>query len=354
MERYFQISFHALILTAFFALVKTGRIDIGAILLFVVCFGFTTYRVLAGRPPLLSDRGAFYLSLGYIFLLRFRQPDSVAIVHQCHPFTWSSSWKSPNWPRKKGDRDYLYLILLAFLQVLAASSLTIDISFVLTLSLFLVALISTLMSFDIHRSQRETSEAEPIPIDGPLGGMSLWAAAWIVIIGVGLFFAMPRIGTGYFSRAATQALLLSGFTDTVALGEIGKVKLSSALVMRTRILSGSPTAAPKWRGLALDTFDGHTWYKSNRQRELLRRTVDNEYVIQTMTGIGEPVQFQVFLEPLPRPRCLALTPSVRLAEISEVSNAITTTRSISEFGRQGGRSTRCVPKSARDTPRRYR
>ena len=73
--------------------------------------------------------------------------------------------------------------------------------------------------------------------------MSVWATVWIVIIGVALFFAMPRIGTGYFSRAATQALLLSGFTDTVELGTIGEVKLSSALVMRTRAIDGSPSAA---------------------------------------------------------------------------------------------------------------
>ncbi len=302
MERYFQISFHALILTAFVALVETGRIDIGSIVLFLAVFGVTTNRVLKGQPPLLSARGAFFLSLGYIF---FFVLDSLilsgsfisAIIHLVLFLELAKL------AQKKVDKDYLYLILLAFLQVLAASSLTIDISFVFTLFFFLVALVSTLMSFDIHRSQRETSDPGRVPIDGPLGGMSVWATVWIVIIGLGLFFAMPRIGTGYFSRAATQALLLSGFTDTVELGEIGEVKLSSALVMRTRILDGSPSVVPKWRGLALDTFDGHTWSKSRRRRQGLRRSRagGDEYRIQPMTGTGEAVRFEIFLEALATP-----------------------------------------------------
>ena len=303
MERYFQISFHALILTAFIALVETGRIDIGSIVLFLVFFGVTTRRVLKGQPPLLTARGAFFLSLGYIF---FFVLDSLilsgsfisAIIHMV------LFLEIAKLAQTKEDKDYLYLILLAFLQVLAASSLTIDISFVFTLFFFLVALVSTLMSFDIYRSQRETSNSERIPIYGPLGGMSVWATAWIVIIGIALFFAMPRIGTGYFSRAATQALLLSGFTDTVELGEIGEVKLSSALVMRTRILSGPPSAVPKWRGLALDTFDGHTWSKARRRRQGIRRSRagdNNDYPIQPMSGTGEAIRVEVFLEPLATP-----------------------------------------------------
>ena len=200
--------------------------------------------------------------------------------------------------QEKKDKDYLYLIILAFLQVLAASSLTIDVSFILMLLLFLVALVSTLMSFDIYRSQRQEPEAGSTRIDGPLGGMSVWATMWIVIIGLGLFLVIPRIGTGYFSRAASQALLLSGFTETVELGEIGRVKLSSALVMRTRLLSGTPSAAPKWRGIALDSFDGRKWSKTNRGRQLRRSSGQNFIGIKPFDGVGERARFEIFLEPL--------------------------------------------------------
>jgi transglutaminase-like putative cysteine protease len=204
----------------------------------------------------------------------------------------------------KKDKDYLYLMLLAFLQILAASSLTIDISFVITLGLFLVALVSTLMSFDIVRSQRTERVYTGPDIDRSLGGMSVWATAWIVVVGMALFFSIPRIGTGYFSRAAEQALLISGFTETVELGEIGEIKQSSALVMRTRVVDGTASALPKWRGIALDTFDGARWSKTRRRRRQAVRTSPNTYIVDVRpsnlggAGTGDDVRFEVFLEPL--------------------------------------------------------
>src|SRR4029450_3231761 len=113
----------------------------------------------------------------------------------------------------------------------------------------------------------------------PLTGMSLWATVWIILIGVGLFFIIPRVGTGYFSRADTQSLLLTGFTDSVQLGEIGQVKLSSAVVMHARQISGTPFAILKWRGIALDLFDGHTWVKADRKRSPLYATGEGHYSI---------------------------------------------------------------------------
>jgi transglutaminase-like putative cysteine protease len=299
-ERYFQISFHLLVLTGFMALVETGRLDIPSVLIFLTLFSATAYRTLKRRPPLLGAHAAFFLSLVYVFFfvvdaLIISASFIAAIIHLILFLELAKLAQA------KTDKDYLYLILLSFLQVLAASSLTIDMSFAITLFFFLVALVSTLMSFDIYRSHRSASNADTLPIGVSLSGMSVWAAIWIVVIGVALFFTIPRMGTGYFSRAATQGLLLSGFSDSVELGAIGEVKLSSALVMRTRLLDGLPTAAPKWRGLALDTFDGRTWSKSNRRRESLRSRGEDQYSVQDRTGHGTPLLFQVFLEPLATP-----------------------------------------------------
>src|SRR4029453_16051442 len=168
------------------------------------------------------NRGAFFISCAYI---AFFVSDSLVISRSFIPATIHMVLflELAKLFQEKTDKDYLYLIILAFLQVLAASSLTIDMSFVATLFLFLVALVSTLMSFDMYRSERNTSTRAQ-NVEAPLSGMSLWATIWIIVIGVGVFFAIPRIGTGYFSRADTPSLLLTGFTDTVQLGDIGQVK----------------------------------------------------------------------------------------------------------------------------------
>jgi len=307
MERYFQISFHAMILSAFLALYGTGRVEALTLVIFMAGFVATAQRSLRGRPPLLTSRQAFYLSLTYVAFFVFdamfvSRSFVAAIIHMVLFLELAKM------AQRKNDKDYLYLILLAFLQVLAASSLTIDMSFVVMLSLFLVALVSTLMSFDVVRSERgHGTGKDPFEHRGTeavLAGMSVWASLWIAVVSVGLFFAIPRIGTGYFSRAASQVLLISGFSERVSLGEIGEVKQSSALVMRTRVLEGSITRLPKWRGIALDTFDGTTWSQSPGRRSPIRRLGPDNYVLPESpdrpqgAGSGEFARFEVFLEPI--------------------------------------------------------
>ncbi len=307
MERYFLFSFHALILTAFLALYGTGRVEALTLVIFLAGFAATARQSFRGRPPLVTARQAFYLSLGYIafFVVDAMLVSSSFVEAIIHMVLFLELAKMA---QKKNDKDYLYLILLAFLQVLAASSLTIDASFVVMLSLFLVALVSTLMSFDVVRSERgladRNDESGQRGSEAVLAGMSVWASLWIAIVGVGLFFAIPRIGTGYFTRAAAQALLISGFSERVSLGEIGEVKQSSALVMRTRLLDGSVTGLPKWRGVALDTFDGNAWSKSPGRRSPIRRVGSENYVLPA-TGEHLPdaahsdlARFEVFLEPI--------------------------------------------------------
>jgi len=296
MQRYFQISCHGLILSAFAALALTGRLDSPSILAVSIGLGISIYRTLKGMPPPLAARSAFLLSCGYIFFFVF---DSLVLSGSFIPATIHLVLflQLTKLFQEKTDKDYLYLIVLSFLQLLAAASLTIDISFVATLFLFMVALVSTLMSFDMYRCMRKLAlDAGHIAV--PLGGMSLWSTIWIIFTGIALFFVIPRIGTGYFSRADTPSLLLSGFTETVRLGEIGEVKLSSAVVMHAKQINGPPFGVLKWRGIALDTFDGHHWSKTNRRRMGVQPSLDSQYWLRPIGKSSDHVRYQILLEPL--------------------------------------------------------
>jgi hypothetical protein len=182
-------------------------------------------------------------------------------------------------------------------MVLAAASLTVDFSYLVTLLLFLIALVATLMSFEIFRSQRANSK-ETATVGGSLTGVSVWASAWIILLGSALFFAIPRVGTGYFSRAANTPVLLTGFSDNVRLGEIGEIKKSSAVVMRAKRVSGRPSSGLRWRGIALDRFDGSVWHKSDITREEVQQVSTGMYLLQPLEHVSDGVQYDILLEPM--------------------------------------------------------
>ena len=296
MKRYFELSVHALIGTAFFALTLTGRLDALSIIVFAPVFFVSLYRTVNARPPLLTARGAFYLSCAYIlvFLFDFYALSGTLIGATVHMVLFLELAKLL---QAKTDKDYLYLILLSFVKILAASSLTVDMSFVVTLLLFLIAFVSTLMSFDMYRSQRAAPQTTTRETAVSLGGMSVWTTLCIIVVGSGLFFVIPRVGTGYFTRAASSPLLLSGFNDNVKLGEIGQLKLSSAVVMHAKRLEGTPFAVLKWRGVVLDTFDGSDWKKKNRRRSVVMPE-DNRYSFGKISPRSDVASYEVLLEPL--------------------------------------------------------
>jgi len=294
-KRYCEISCHAVVGSAFLALAITGRLDLFSMLLFPVAVGVSLHRILKGMPPLLSAAAVSRLSLLYLAVtaLDIGFLSRSVIGAGIHMVLFVEIVKLH---QERSDKDYLYLIVLSFLKILAAASLTLDISFVATLLLFIVSLVSMLMSFEIYRAERNsrmtTREAAAI-----LSRYSLWTTMWIVIIAGGIFFLIPRGGVGYFARSAVSPLLLSGFTDNVELGQIGELKKGSAIVMHAQQTHGAPFPVLKWRGVALDTFNGLRWFRKN----VTRYTVSPEnstYIFSLQPARGDLASFNILLEPI--------------------------------------------------------
>src|SRR5262245_47879564 len=119
MKRYFQISCHALIISAFLALALTGRLDLPWIAIFSLGVIGSAYRAAKGTRAPLSGRTAFLLSCGYI---AFFVVDSAIISRSFIPASIHLVLflELVKLYQRKTNKDYLYLIVLAFLQVLAA------------------------------------------------------------------------------------------------------------------------------------------------------------------------------------------------------------------------------------------
>ena len=78
---------------------------------------------------------------------------------------------------------------------------------------------------------------------------------------------IPRYRTGYLTNLSMQAQNITGFSETVNLGDIRKILRSPMVVMRI-IPEGNPRAyvGVKWRGVTLDSFNGKKWFNDNADR----------------------------------------------------------------------------------------
>ncbi len=172
----------------------------------------------------------------------------------------------------KTPRDYGYLKIIAGLELLAAATLSFQLSFFLFLVLFLIATIATYASGEIRNSALAYSAVAPKVGSRPRAlGAGLrrfpqrlsWFTAFsflgILAITGGAFFVLPRTARGAFQRFIPRQYHLPGFSNEVTLGEIGEIKQSSRPVMHVRPYSGGGFMNVRWRGSVLSQFDGQRW-----------------------------------------------------------------------------------------------
>jgi len=310
---YFKLSSYILIASGFLAVVATGSVDFPSILLFALALVFSWFvpeARLRERMPqwLLNSMALAYFP---IYLLDYRFLSQSFLVSTIHLIFYIAALKLFT---RSTDRDFAYLYLISFALLLAASTLTIDITYAACLTLFLFSAVSSTILFEM-RSSSEAAQKQgklkpfvpaikssrqglelfiPFPC-GRFALISLSMMVGIVLIAVPLFLLLPRVSLGIYNRPTARSQLMSGFSETVELGEIGTILLSDALVMTVR-LSENPERLPfglKWRGVALDFYDGHSWSRRRAGRE--RMSLQGEYFKLEEYAQGTSILTQTFL-----------------------------------------------------------
>jgi hypothetical protein len=156
-------------------------------------------------------------------------------------------------------RDCLLILLLAFVQVTLAASLTTDLTFIMTFLCFLFFSISALVVF----SQGERPHLWKLSV------RYFFSAS---LLGFLFFFIIPHYGIGYFGTRTRSAERETGFSERVDLGDIGKVKKSSRIVMRVELpFTFRHGESLRYRGMVFDRYDGLSWEKAEHDLEKLRR-----------------------------------------------------------------------------------
>jgi transglutaminase-like putative cysteine protease len=263
-EKFFQGSLYLLLVTGFCALAGTGKLDLLSLAVAASALILRGYHVFQGKSVAIPERWATYLTvlyfafyaLDYFFL---SQGFVSATVHMVLFITVVKIFSVQR------ERDLVYLAVLSFLMVLAAAVLTVDTLFLLTFGLFMLIAMATFISMEMRRSERAADAIAVSPRSERKFHRSLY---WVALVlatftlagSTVIFFILPRMNMGGYLRSlGSQSDFVTGFSDSVNLGGIGRIQQSTAAVMHVQVLKGTMPGDVKWRGTALSKFDGRRW-----------------------------------------------------------------------------------------------
>jgi transglutaminase-like putative cysteine protease len=231
--------------------------------------------------------------------------------------------------QKKADRDWIFIYLISFFEVLLATGLSISPLLLATLVLYLFFAICSIVAFEIRKSSRSVSENNLKPSSlsleryttlskKPLLRLPLTAFGLLILIllfAFPLFFILPRVGGAGLGNNLGGLSGFTGFSDSVRLGEIGKLQQNNQVVMRVQIEKEERGKIKnfRWRGVALDTFDNRTWRKSRGQfTEPFVKNERGTFAIDTAIDAEEVITQTVYLEPLDTSVLFALSRPVAI------------------------------------------
>ncbi len=319
-QRYFEVSLFLLVATGVVAIVSTGKLDAFSVAIPSVALLYKGIRMQRGRGPELSPRVANWLVLGYFLFFPLdlwvlsrgmaegapNPPLYAALLSAIHLVLFATLVRLYS---ARSNRDYGFLAILAVLSMLVSAILTVETGFLIALAVFLVLSVSTFVALEIRRSSAgavsppfEPGSPTARRLNRALGLTSVLVAAGVLATGLVLFFLIPRFTTGYLSALNLQPGLLTGFSENVALGQIGEIKKNPAVVMRIRI-DGDPARAADmhWRGIVLTNFDGRNWTTPVEERVVLEPDPTGEYFLDDPSRSRDGfsvLHYTVLMEPI--------------------------------------------------------
>lgn len=228
--------------------------------------------------------------------------------------------------QRKGDRDWFFIYLISFFQVLLAAGLTVSPRFLVSLILYLLCALSTVVAFEIQKARRKVTATQTrllVPPDSALFRklpMRLWRRRYletrrlplvsvgllvlIVVLALPFFLIAPRTATSALKRGGNGVSGFVGFSDNVTLGQIGELKSNDQIFMHVRIESSGPPppAGLRWRGVALDRFTGKGWKKSAAvERSETKESSNGFFQLGTTEDLSRLTMQTFFVEPVDTP-----------------------------------------------------
>ena len=217
-------------------------------------------------------------------------------------------------------RDYLHLYAISLVAILAAASLTNDLWYLPIFLAYLVCAVWTLLLFQLTKKPEDMAAAAGAvsPMEEPSDPSRLvsphlfWLTNGMAVATFGItliiFFAIPRVGGGFYQKGFGENIRTSGFSDTVDLGSIGPIKRDPSVVMRVEIpdRAGHEIGRLYLRGVAFDRYDGRSWANELSRRRVMSETTPGTFILrrnqsQGPAAHGHALRQNILLESLDTP-----------------------------------------------------
>lgn len=316
-DRFFAFSLLLMLGIGFVTLASTGKLDLISVTLVFGALAARLWGYAAGWNLSISSQTVTRLALLYIpfFILDFLFLSSGetslesmlnATVHLVLFVTVAKVFSAVT------RRDYAYLATLSLLMMLASAVLTINTTFLVFLTLYILFAIATLISYEIKRSietSRRSASTPPL-VPGERRALERALERTAAALGLGIvaaasvfFFVIPRYRSGYFTGLGTHPENITGFSGSVKLGDLSRIMRSNAVIFRV-LPEGNlrEYIGVKWRGVALDTFDGKHWYNDNTRQTAVQPVSRGRFVIPREPGADnrpeKALRYKLLLSPI--------------------------------------------------------
>jgi transglutaminase-like putative cysteine protease len=338
LDKLFQLISYGVAISALSALFVSGSIGIFSAIFFLIII-FLAWSLEKSKWQISEKIGVativlivpiFYLDWKYQ-LSGFNSRDAFAAGNLSRLILILSSIKLL---QKKGDRDWILIYLIAFFEVLLAAGVGISPLFLALLLIYLLFAFSSIILFEIKKTsksvfekkEKHTFKQSPISLKtSQLFRLPITAFVILLLISavaIPLFFAFPRVGGAGFGGNLPGLSNFTGFSDSVRLGEIGRLQQSDEIVMRVRVEKASGEVNNlRWRGVALDHFENQTWGKSRPQySDPFVKKERDVFQFDNAKDLNELVTQTIYLEPIETPILFSLARPIALQGNFEVIN----------------------------------
>ena len=183
-------------------------------------------------------------------------------------------------------RDTVFGYLISMTCLLLGAMVTQDLAFAIVFLTFYLVFSWGLITYNMMAEQAGSNSppalfnqcGENTSLGGGLFGFSAALMICGLILTTLIFTGFPRLGQGFSLSGPPSSM--SGFSESVRLGDVGRIKQNSRVVMRIEFESDGkphrPTGPVYWRGVVLDHFNGSSWFS----------TVKPKWKFSNQPGIG--------------------------------------------------------------------